>query len=77
MVVGVAGGIVFLESKFTERRTQMYQITKISIELLSLPELLEARNAIQILRDIGIQEVDIDVTRLVNELIMRKEQDHA
>ena len=54
----------------------MYSVTKVVVELLSLPELFKARDAIKILQDLDIQEMDIDVRRLVRELISKKEQTH-
>jgi len=52
----------------------VYQITKINIEMLNLPDLLKARDAIETLGRLDIREVDTDVRRLVNELISKKEQ---
>ena len=52
----------------------MYQVTRIQIELLDLPDLLKAREAIEMLSNLDIREVDTDVRRLINELISKKEQ---
>lgn len=52
----------------------MYQITKIQIEQLSLPELSRVKDAMKMIMDLGILEMDIDSRNLVNELIVKKEQ---
>jgi len=52
----------------------MFQVTKIQLELLSLPELLKARDAIAQLFNLDVREVDIDVVNYVNLLINKKEQ---
>ena len=54
----------------------MYQITRIQIEVLSLPELFKVRDAMQIIVDLGVWEMDVDARRLVNELISKKQQTH-
>ena len=52
----------------------MYSVTKIKLEQMSLQELLKARDAIDILSNLAIDEVDIDVIYYVRELINKKEQ---
>ena len=52
----------------------MFQVTKIQLELLSLPELLKARDAIAQLFNLDVREVDIDVVNYINLLINKKEQ---
>ena len=54
----------------------MYLVTRAAVEVLSLPELFKVRDAIKILEDLGLFETDVDVRRLVNELISKKEQTH-
>lgn len=52
----------------------MYQVTKIEIELMPIQDLFKARDAIEILYNLGIHEVDVDVRRLVQDLINKREQ---
>jgi hypothetical protein len=52
----------------------MYQITKISIELLSTPELFKARDAMKVLEDLDIREMDVDAKHLVQDLINKRTQ---
>ena len=54
----------------------MYGVTRAVVEALTLPELFKARDAIQILEDLDIRETDVDVKRLVRELISKREQTH-
>lgn len=51
----------------------MYQVTRIVIELLSTPELFKARDAMKVLEDLDIHEMDVDTRRLVQALITKKE----
>jgi len=54
----------------------MFGVTHAAIEVLTLPELFKVRDAIQILEDLDIREADVDVKRLVRELISKREQTH-
>lgn len=52
----------------------MFQVTKIRIEELTIPELHKVKDAMQILTDLDIWEMDIDSRRFVTDLISKKEQ---
>jgi len=52
----------------------MYKITEAYLQTLTLEELFKARDAMQILVNLGVREMDTDVRNLVDELIIKREE---
>jgi len=52
----------------------MYKITEAYVQTLTLKELFKARDAMQILVNLGVREMDTDVRNLVDELIIKREE---
>ncbi len=52
----------------------MYQITKASIDVLSLPKLYRVRDAVKELQGLGVWEVDVDTRQYIDGVISKKEQ---
>ena len=51
----------------------MYKVTECAIQALSLEELFKARDAMNILVNLGIREMDVDARDAVAELIYKRE----